>query len=115
MTTASGGMPVAPAFAIRGVVEGFYGTPWTHEDRLDMIRFIGERGMNRFVYSPKDDPFLRRDWALPHDPAALADLAELATAAAPVGVELVYCLSPGLSIRYSDPDDAGRDAQCAGL
>jgi hyaluronoglucosaminidase len=101
-------MPVAPAFAIRGVVEGFYGTPWTHEDRLDMIHFIGEHGMNRFVYSPKDDPFLRRDWARPYDPTALEDLAELAAAAALVGVELIYCLSPGLSIRYSDPDDAGR-------
>ena len=28
-------------FAIRGVIEGFYGNPWTHEQRLDCIRFIG--------------------------------------------------------------------------
>ena len=33
-------------FAIRGVIEGFYGNPWTHEQRLDCIRFIGRHGMN---------------------------------------------------------------------
>ncbi|MEU1971987.1 protein O-GlcNAcase [Microbacterium sp. NPDC019599] len=98
----------SPAFGIRGVVEGFYGTPWTHADRLEMIRFIGARGMNRFVYSPKDDPFLRRDWAQPYGPEALADLAELVSAGTAVGVDLIYCLSPGLSIRYSDEADAER-------
>ncbi|MFH8252729.1 protein O-GlcNAcase [Microbacterium sp. B2969] len=96
------------AFAIRGVVEGFYGTPWTHADRLEMIRFVGERGMNRFVYSPKDDPFLRRDWAHPYGAAELAELAELVTACEAAGVELLFCLSPGLSIRYSDEGDAAR-------
>lgn len=100
--------PQAPAFGIRGVVEGFYGTPWTHADRLEMIRFIGARGMNRFAYSPKDDPFLRRDWAQPYGPEALADLAELVAAGAEAGVELTYCLSPGLTIRYSDDADAER-------
>jgi hyaluronoglucosaminidase len=39
-------------FAIRGVIEGFYGNPWTQEQRLDCIRFIGARGMNTFVYGP---------------------------------------------------------------
>ena len=27
-------------FAVRGVIEGFYGHPWTHEQRLDLIAFI---------------------------------------------------------------------------
>lgn len=98
----------SPGFGVRGVAEGFYGTPWTHPDRLEMIRFIGERGMNRFVYSPKDDPFLRRAWAQPYEAERLAELAELAEAGARAGVELIYCLSPGLSIRYSDGQDAAR-------
>lgn len=29
-------------FAITGVIEGFYGPPWTHEERLDMLDFFGE-------------------------------------------------------------------------
>lgn len=36
--------PTSP-FAIRGVIEGFYGRPWSHQQRLDLIDFIGQRGM----------------------------------------------------------------------
>ena len=109
MSSSVGAAPTgSPAFGIRGVAEGFYGIPWTRDDRLEMIRFIGARGMNRFVYSPKDDPLLRRDWAEPYSLEALADLAELVAAGTAVGVDLIYCLSPGLSIRYSDETDAER-------
>ncbi len=45
---------------IRGVIEGFYGRPWTHQQRLSLIDFLADRGMNTFVYSPKDDPLVRR-------------------------------------------------------
>ena len=48
-----------PAFAIRGVIEGFYGTPWSDEQRLDMIDFLAAHRFNTFLYTPKDDPFLR--------------------------------------------------------
>ena len=92
-------------FAVRGVIEGFYGNPWTHAQRLDWIRFIGARGMNTFVYGPKDDPLVRRRWAEPYDDDALARLAELAAAGAEAGVALVYAISPGLSIRYSSDAD----------
>lgn len=95
-----------PAFAERGIVEGFYGRPWSHEQRLDIIRFIGERGMNRFVYAPKDDPLMRREWARAYDSDDLARIAELADTCGEHGVELVYCISPGLSIRYSSAADA---------
>lgn len=96
----------APAFSERGIVEGFYGRPWSHEQRLDMIRFIGERGMNRFVYAPKDDPLMRREWARPYSVDDLARISQLTDACASWGVEFVYCISPGLSIRYSSVSDA---------
>lgn len=92
-------------FAVRGVIEGFYGHPWTHEQRLELIDFLGARGMNRFIYSPKDDPFLREAWRTPYDGAALARFAELVERSRAAGLELAWCISPGLSIRYSDPDD----------
>jgi hyaluronoglucosaminidase len=95
----------ASPFALRGVIEGFYGTPWTHEQRLDLIRFITPRGMNAFVYAPKDDPLVRRDWRLPYSGAQLERLSELATECGRHAVDFVYSLSPGLSIRYSSPED----------
>ncbi len=73
-------------FAVRGVIEGFYGNPWTHEQRLELIRFIAARGMNTFVYAPKDDPLVRRDWRAPYDgrPSSrrLAELVNVSRAAA---------------------------------
>ncbi|HEY4397239.1 MAG TPA: beta-N-acetylglucosaminidase domain-containing protein, partial [Acidimicrobiia bacterium] len=41
---------------LRGVIEGFYGRPWSLTDRLEMIEFLAERGMNAYVYAPKSDP-----------------------------------------------------------
>jgi hyaluronoglucosaminidase len=99
--------PTSP-FAIRGMIEGFYGNPWTHEQRLDMIRFIGARGMNTYVYGPKDDPLVRRRWRELYDGAALARLAEVVAAGTASGVEIAYAISPGLSIRYSSVADLGQ-------
>jgi hyaluronoglucosaminidase len=88
-------------FAIRGVIEGFYGNPWTHQQRLECVRFIGARGMNTFIYGPKDDPLVRRRWREPYPAEALARLTELVRTGADAGVEIVYAISPGLSIHYS--------------
>ena len=41
----------------RGTVEGFYGTPWSHDDRISQLRFYGQFKMNTYIYGPKDDPF----------------------------------------------------------
>jgi hyaluronoglucosaminidase len=96
--------PGASPFAVRGVIEGFYGRPWTHAQRLDLVAFIAPRGMNTFVYTPKDDPLVRRDWRLPYSGSDLERLSELADACRRQGVDFVYCLSPGLSIRYSSEE-----------
>src|SRR5690606_2014053 len=60
-----------PAFAVRGIIEGFYGTPWPQRNRLDMLEFIARRKMNTYFYAPKDDPYHRRKWAKPYDPESL--------------------------------------------
>ncbi|GAA1211802.1 protein O-GlcNAcase [Rhodoglobus aureus] len=96
--------PPSP-FAIRGVIEGFYGPPWSHEQRLDLIGFLAERGMNTFVYSPKDDPLVRHEWRNPYAGTELARLAELIARCSEHGMSFMYCLSPGLTIRYSSSED----------
>ncbi|MEV8252691.1 protein O-GlcNAcase [Rhodoglobus sp. NPDC076762] len=92
-------------FAVRGVIEGFYGTPWSHEQRLDLITFLGERGMNTFVYSPKDDPLVRHDWRASYAGVELEHLAQLIAQCETHGLNFMYCLSPGLSMKYSSDDD----------
>lgn len=93
------------AIQTRGIVEGFYGRPWSTEQRLDILEFIAEVGMNTYVYSPKDDPFTRRRWREPYDTAAADDLVELVRHARAAGVTLSYGLSPGLSMRYAESGD----------
>lgn len=92
-------------FPVRGIIEGFYGTPWTHAQRLDMIDFIAEIGMNTYVYGPKDDALLRREWRRLYGDAARAQLAELIESCAAHDIRFVFALSPGLSMSYAAPDD----------
>ena len=92
-------------FAARGVIEGFYGHPWTHEQRLELIELLGDRGMNAFMYSPKDDALLRDRWREPYDGDELERFEELVRCCETAGLQLTWCISPGLSIRYSDPSD----------
>ena len=95
-----------PRFAVRGVVEGFYGRPWSHEQRRDMIRFLFAHRMNTFVYTPKDDVYTRRWWRDRYPPGELAELAETVRVATETGVSVAYGISPGLSVRYGDPAEA---------
>jgi hypothetical protein len=90
-----------PAFPIRGIVEGFYGPPWSYDDRLDVIRFEGQHGMNIYIYGPKDDPYHRRQWREPYPAEQLRQLGALAAAANENFVNLSFAVSPGLSMVYS--------------
>ncbi|MBB4909778.1 beta-N-acetylhexosaminidase family protein [Actinophytocola algeriensis] len=94
-----------PAMAWRGSIEGFYGTPWTHRERLAHLDFLGAHRMNTYVYAPKDDPYHRDRWREAYPPDELARLAELVDRAGANHVRFVFTVSPGLSIRYSEPAD----------
>jgi hyaluronoglucosaminidase len=90
---------------IRGVIEGFYGPPWTQAERLDLIRFCGAEGLTTWVHAPKDDPYHRRLWAEPYPVEELARLAELVAEAERHGVDFAYAIAPGLSICYTRERD----------
>nr|WP_067279424.1 beta-N-acetylglucosaminidase domain-containing protein [Streptomyces jeddahensis] len=94
-----------PTAALRGVVEGFYGTPWSQAERLDQLDFYGRTKQNVYVYSPKDDAYLRARWRDEYPPAELAKLKELVDRADANHVRFTYALSPGLSVCYSSEAD----------
>jgi len=95
----------ARRLAWRGVVEGFYGEPWSHADRLAWFDRARALGLDHYVYAPKDDPWHREEWREPYPADRLASLASLAAAAEQRGVRFVYAISPGLSMRYDDPEE----------
>jgi hyaluronoglucosaminidase len=90
---------------IRGVIEGFYGPPWTHAERLDLITFCAAEGFDTWVHAPKDDPYHRERWRDPYPEQELAELAELVEAARRRDVDFAYAIAPGLSIDYESERD----------
>lgn len=94
-----------PTMPIRGSIEGFYGAPWSHEDRLGQLEFYGEHKMNSYIYAPKDDPYHRDKWKEPYPADKLAQLAELVKAAHDNHVDFTFAISPGNTITYSSEAD----------
>jgi hyaluronoglucosaminidase len=92
-------------FGVRGIVEGFYGPPWSHDARLELLEFIGARGMNAYAYAPKDDAKHREGWREPYDAEEMRRFAELTECACEHGVRFGFALSPGLDIDYESADD----------
>lgn len=95
-----------PSFIRRGVIEGFYGKPWRHEERLRGLNFFAAHNMNYFILAPKDDPWQRFDWHTPFNQNFLDRTRELVERARDVGIEIAVCISPGLTVRYSDKTDS---------
>ncbi len=94
-----------PSPQLRGVVEGYYGRPWSGEARRDVIRFMGAHGLDTFVYGPKNDPYHRDRWREPYPDAATADFRETARIARRAKVRFVVAVSPGLDVCFAGRDD----------
>ncbi|WTE33508.1 beta-N-acetylglucosaminidase domain-containing protein [Streptomyces sp. NBC_01618] len=94
-----------PSMPLRGTIEGFYGQPWTHAERLDQMDFYGDVKANTYIYAPKDDPYHRDKWREPYSADKLAELGELVNRATANHVRFTFAVSPGGSVCYSNPDD----------
>jgi hyaluronoglucosaminidase len=94
-----------PAMPLRGAIEGFYGPPWTHQERMDQLAFYGDVKLNTYIYAPKDDPYHREKWREPYPAQELGEVRELIRQAGAHHVKFTFALSPGNSICYSDPRD----------
>lgn len=92
----------APAIAMRGVIEGFYGNPWSHADRLSQFDFYGRHGMNTYIYGPKDDPYHHSRWHEPYPADKAAEMAELVKRAAANKVKFVWAMHPSNAIETAD-------------
>ena len=94
-----------PDLPSRGVVEGFYGTPWSHEARLSLIDFYGRYKMNTYIYGPKDDPYHSSpNWRKPYPENEAAEIKELVEACRANYVDFVWAIHPGQDIRWNEED-----------
>lgn len=94
-----------PDVLARGVVEGFYGTPWSFEHRMRQIDFYGQNKLNTYIYGPKDDPYHSSpNWRKPYPEDEADQLKKLIDRAALNHVDFVWAVHPGKDIQWNDED-----------
>jgi protein O-GlcNAcase/histone acetyltransferase len=90
---------------LAGVIEGFYGQPWSQPERFELFDWMAGWGLNTYLYAPKDDLKHRAMWREPYSAAEGETLRELIQACQQRRLRFVYALSPGLDIRYGQEAD----------
>ncbi len=112
----------------RGIVEGFYGHPYSIDSRLSLLEFCKRFKMNVFIYGPKADPYHLGNWRDEY-PTTVTDsqrnlgwmtqddLRRLGTKAQECHVQFVWAAHPGLEngINFSNNStiDTGVEALMA--
>jgi hyaluronoglucosaminidase len=91
-----------------GIIEGFYGKPWSWDERARTTEFLAERGYGFYLYAPKADPFLRRRWQESHPDDMATEFARLAAHCRTLDVRFGVGLSPyDVFLAF---DDSAREA-----
>lgn len=94
-----------PDVPYRGVVEGFYGTPWSHAARLRQLDYYGRHKLNVYIYGPKDDPYHSvPNWRKPYPEAEARQIQELTERARQRGVLFYWAIHPGQDIKWTEED-----------
>jgi hypothetical protein len=79
---------------IRGFIEGYYGIPWSNEDRISLMEFAGQFKATSYVFAPKDDPYHREKWGEPYPAEMLAEIGEMAQVGNETKTRFVWTISP---------------------
>ena len=77
-----------------GLIEGFFGLPWSWEERRDAVDFLAPHGFGFYLYAPKADAFLRKRWQEPHPEREMEALAAMRAQCRAAGVRFGLGLSP---------------------
>ncbi len=77
-----------------GIIEGYYGRPWTWTERAGVVDRLAPAGYDFYLYAPKADPYLRRRWSEPHPDAEAQSIAAFARHCDAAGVAFGVGLSP---------------------
>ena len=82
----------------RGFIEGFYGFPWSHEDRISLMRFGGQFKMNSYIFAPKDDIYHNSQWRTLYPQEELEKIQELVEVGHETKTQFVWAIHPGFSM-----------------
>src|ERR1051325_6632078 len=90
---------------LAGVIEGFYGQPWSQTERFELFDSMVNWGLNTYLYGPKDDLKHRAIWRESYSTPEAETLQQLIERCQQRNLRFIYALSPGLDIRYSNVAD----------
>ncbi len=85
-----------------GIIEGFFGRPWSFEERESILRFMDEVGFSTYIYGPKEDAYHRTAWFDAYPPDTIRWFEKLIELSRELSIDFNFALSPGLTMRYSD-------------
>lgn len=100
-------MSATLTFQRRGIVEGFFGPPWSMPHRAALFEFGAKRGMNTYLYAPKDDPYHRERWREPYPEKEWEELLKLIRLARKYKIDFVYGVHPGKGLCFTAEDPIG--------
>ena len=100
----------------RGVIEGYYGVPYSAEVTADLFRFMAKYKMNTYMYGAKSDPFHSQYWdkaypktitAEQHEVGMLTEgmMRQLTDAAHKTKVNFIWAIHPGNAFTDKDQPD----------
>lgn len=87
-----------------GVIEGFFGRPWSWADRETTISFLADQGFDFYLYAPKSDAHLRRLWQQHWPEPEWQHLVQLRQTCRQQGVRFGLGLSPLELYRETGPN-----------
>lgn len=78
----------------RGFIEGYYGIPWSVEDRINLMNFGGDFKMNVYIFAPKDDPYHNTNWRDPYPDDKLEDIQRMVAAGTASKCRFAWAIHP---------------------
>ena len=100
----------------RGVIEGYYGVPYSMEVTADLFRFMARYKLNAYMYGAKSDPYHSRYWDKAY-PEKISDeerrlglmtqdmLCQLTDVAHQTKVNFIWAIHPGQSFTNVESHD----------
>lgn len=95
---------------LRGFIEGYYGIPWSNEDRESLMKFGGDFKMNTYIFAPKDDPYHNERWRDLYPQEELAKIKELADIGSETKTKFTWSIHPFMKNKISEPEVTSEEA-----
>ena len=83
----------------RGFIEGYYGNPWSNEDRAALMRYGGDLKLTQYFFAPKDDPYHNSKWRELYPKEKLEEIRQLAKVGNENKTRYVWTIHPFMNSR----------------